>query len=485
MTSDFNAQARVSVPTSSAFDPSYVVNPGTAADAVVGIFGASGRGSGAVLGDGQYVLTAAHVIFGEPTSSLQIRLDLTSGQQFINVAEVFIHPDYSPDATGFSSANDIAIMRLSSAAPVAGFDIYRGNNEVGSVFTLTGYGVAGTGAAGTVANDPGDGDVKRTGQNRYDAVDGQTVFGLDDFLGDPTPDGSLLFYDFDDGTRQRDAMDVEFGIADTGLGAAEVNSTSGDSGAPTFINGQIAGVVSGGTSSFADIDNQVNASFGEISFDTRISFFQSWIDGIVGTSLTEQSPGQLPDTTGTSAADVINANAQGGTIRAGDGADTVFGNVGGDIIYGNPKDDLLYGGDGLDVLYGGQDSDRLFGGNGNDVLYGNKVGDQIYGNQGNDTLYGGKLNDSMFGGQGDDALYGGQGEDVLTGNGGGDFFVVTAGSGSDTILDYNQAEGDIILGGFFSPFSQAEFTNGGLLLREGDQTLFLVGVTSADAVSLL
>ena len=468
-----DGQGRVSIPTASAFDPAYVVQPGGPFDAVVGIFASGGRGSGALLGDGHYVLTAAHVVFGEPVGPMEIAIDLPSGRQFINVVEVTIHPNYWPDASGFSPANDIAILRLANQAPITGYDIYRGSAELGAVFTLTGYGLAGTGNNGTVANDPGDGVTKRTGQNRYDAIDGQGQ-GPDDYLGDPTPDGSLLYYDFDNGNPSHDSLGQSFGLFDLGLGAAEVNSTVGDSGAPTFINGQIAGIVSGGTSDgFSDIDGNLNASFGEISFDTRVSFFQTWIDSIVGSSL---NTGANPTITGTASPDTLFAGIDGGTVVAGDGNDTVFGNVAADIIYGNRHDDVLYGGGGSDVLYGGQDRDALFGQDAADILYGNKAEDQLYGNQGNDTLYGGKLTDTLFGGQGDDMLFG---------NGGADVFVITGGGGADTIQDYNQAEGDVVVGGAFSATSQSVFVNGGLLVTEGDLTLFLVGVTSLDQVSLL
>ncbi|MEO0392527.1 MAG: trypsin-like serine protease, partial [Pseudomonadota bacterium] len=174
LTDAAQAQARVSVPSNNPFDPTYVVAAGGEADAVVGIFNQTTRGSGALLGDGTYVLTAAHVVFGEPVGAMQVAVDLPSGRQFLAVADVIIHPDYSPDASGYSSANDLALLRLAEPAPIAGFDIYRGQNEVGSVFTLTGYGLAGTGQGGTVtlAEDTGSGVTKRTGQNRYEAVDG-------------------------------------------------------------------------------------------------------------------------------------------------------------------------------------------------------------------------------------------------------------------------------------------------------------------------
>jgi hypothetical protein len=284
----FAYQGRVSVPVGDPFDTRYVVSPGGPTDAVVGVYNQFSRGSGTILGDGHYVLTAAHVVFGESADQMQIAVDLATGRIFLDVAEVIIHPDYSPDPiSGFSSANDIAIIRLAEQSPIAGYDIYRGGSEIGSTFTLVGYGIAGTGAEGQLANgeDPGSRDVKRTGQNLYEVLDGDTDFN--DVFGDITPDGSLLFYDFDDGTAAHDFFGQVLGINNTGLGLQEVSSTSGDSGGPNFINGQIAGVVSGGAAASGpdttDIDGGIiNSSFGELSFDTRVSFFQDWIDSIVG-----------------------------------------------------------------------------------------------------------------------------------------------------------------------------------------------------------
>ncbi|MBV6633782.1 MAG: trypsin-like serine protease [Alphaproteobacteria bacterium] len=483
MSSFSDGQARVAVPTNDPFDQSYVVQPGTGFDAVVGVFTDASRGTGAVLSNNQYVLTAAHVVFGEAVGPMQIAVDLTSGRQFVDVVEVFIHPDYAPDSTGYSSANDIAILRLATPAPVAGYEIYRGSDEVGSTFTLTGYGVAGTGSNGTVTNDPGDGVTKRTGQNQYEAVDGETVFGLDDFLGDPTPDGSLLFYDFDNGFSSGDALGQEFGLFGIGLGSAEVNSTPGDSGGPSFINGQIAGVVSGGTDSFVDVSPSIDSSFGEISFDTRVSFYQSWIDGIVGTSTpVDPTPDPTPVNPGD---DLLFADLYGGVIIAGDGNDTVFGDIGNDIVYGNQANDVIYGGGGADILYGGKDVDVLFGGDAGDVLYGNKEADQVYGNQGDDTFFGGQLSDTMFGGQGNDVLNGNKGDDFLIGNLGADLFVFGRNGSFDVIIDYNASEGDAITGSAFTSATPITATADGLILSNGAEGVLLLGLQVGDTVVVL
>src|SRR5690606_22097578 len=66
-----------------------------------------------------------------------------------------------------------------------------------------------------------------------------------------------------------------------GLGNAEVMTAPGDSGGPTLLNDQIAGVTSfRARLTFGDIDSQLNSSFGEIGGDTLVSVFASWIDSI-------------------------------------------------------------------------------------------------------------------------------------------------------------------------------------------------------------
>ncbi|MGU2910426.1 Calx-beta domain-containing protein, partial [Acinetobacter baumannii] len=79
---------------------------------------------------------------------------------------------------------------------------------------------------------------------------------------------------------------------------------------------------------------------------------------------------------------------------------------------------------------------------GNDILYGDAGNDILYGQGGIDTLYGG---------DGNDILYGGKGNDVLWGNAGADIFAwaakdigTTALPDTDTIKDFNKAEGDKI-----------------------------------------
>ena len=64
-----------------------------------------------------------------------------------------------------------------------------------------------------------------------------------------------------------------------------------------------------------------------------------------------------------------------------------------------------------------------------------------------DTLYGGAGNDVLYGLYGDDVLVGGAGADRLYGGDGGDRFVfegATIFNGVDRIMDFDQAQGDVI-----------------------------------------
>ena len=96
---------------------------------------------------------------------------------------------------------------------------------------------------------------------------------------------------------------------------------------------------------------------------------------------------------------------------------------------------------------------------GNDILNGSNINDEIFGDvQEGDSgvIYGG--NDTLNGNDGDDHLYGGGGNDTLSGGEGSDHFVWrdgddevrseldTLGNGvaTDTIIDFNQTEGDTI-----------------------------------------
>ena len=173
--------------------------------------------------------------------------------------------------------------------------------------------------------------------------------------------------------------------------------------------------------------------------------------------------------------DALYGGSDGDTLRGGDGSDSLYGEDGADTLYGGNDADSLYA--GTDVagtvnrLYGEAGNDYLAGGNGDDVLEGGVGDDQLNGGAGSDVLRGGDGADTLYGGAGTDALNGGAGQDYLSGEAGVDtltggaeadtFYVYYYGSSTlaetDTVIDYNRAEGDRISIGYPNPAGAAVF----------------------------
>lgn len=182
----------------------------------------------------QYVLTAAHCAEGVANTAGRF----TIGASTYATSQIFVHPNYNGNAIGQDSANDIAIFKLNqSVTNVAASPIHRGTPSVGQIVTLVGFGGGGTGNTGS----DGSFGTKRVGTTAIDIV---------------TP--KQIKWNFDNNS--------------------ESNTAPGDSGGPAFllVNGiyHVAGVTSGGTSQ--------SAAIGDLSFDTRVDAYASWIDSIVG-----------------------------------------------------------------------------------------------------------------------------------------------------------------------------------------------------------
>jgi Ca2+-binding RTX toxin-like protein len=198
--------------------------------------------------------------------------------------------------------------------------------------------------------------------------------------------------------------------------------------------------------------------------------------------------------------DLVFGGDDNDTIFGGADQDVLYGNQGADVVYGNSGLDTLYGGQGDDVMYGGQHQDVLYGNLGDDVLYGNLGGDTLYGGGGNDVLYGGRNDgnalestaiDVLYGGVGNDTLYGGQGDDLLYGGDGADLFVIEAGSGNDTIADFDGGGGDRVriaanangttTDTFAELLAVSANRNGGVeIALGGGNSLLLMGVNTGD-----
>jgi hypothetical protein len=249
-------------------DPAnHVVGTGTALDGVVElVVDGNELCTGTLLPTRRHILTAAHCIDGAAT--VDVNFHLAGGVQSFTVMadNLFVHPNFN--ITNLGAGRDIGIIELDEDAPdgVASFDIRRAAFTQISVVDAVGYGVAGEGIEQFL-----DGN-KRNGSNRYEAFFSAA--------------NGLIMYDFDNGTAENDAIGILTGgtLANVGLGNQEVLGVGGDSGSPTFLNGQIVGVHSFRTTlpnGVGDAVAGINGSFGELSVDGLTSANSAFIDSII------------------------------------------------------------------------------------------------------------------------------------------------------------------------------------------------------------
>ncbi|MCW5981445.1 MAG: trypsin-like serine protease [Bryobacteraceae bacterium] len=265
-------------------DPRYQAPPGAGFDGVVNIVIANGGFligcSGALLSSGRHILTAGHCVTssyggGLPQESL-ITFVTPSGVHQREGVHYAVYPGWDGD---LFSGTDLAIITLDRPAPLDAtrYDIYRNNDELGQVATLSGFGMSGSGWEGVTSPS----GVRRQGENRYELT--AEYFGM-------SP--NILMFDFDSGLADNDAFGWLGVAADLGQGLFEVHVAPGDSGGPSFLNGLIAGIHTLGAT-FAlcppDVSTPSNAyggpgckmdfSFGELGGDIRVSAFAAFIDG--------------------------------------------------------------------------------------------------------------------------------------------------------------------------------------------------------------
>ncbi len=174
----------------------------------------------------------------------------------------------------------------------------------------------------------------------------------------------------------------------------------------------------------------------------------------------------------------------GDRLEGTEASDLLEGLGGNDFIAGGLGNDFIFGGGGEDLLRGDLNSSdpQNDSDGGDDVLYGGAGRDWLEGKGGNDLLYGGEGYDEIFGDKGDDVIYGGREGDRLTGGEGSDTFVLAAGEGTDTILDFELGIDFIGLSGGLS-FGQLEIIQAGkdTAIKLAHQTLAqLSDITASD-----
>lgn len=246
--------------------------------------------TGGLLWTGEHVLTAAHCVtdyFGNMVlQSGTVTFEGDSGTETIAIdaSATKVHNKWNGDIL---KGNDVAVLKLVSAPTddITRYQIDRnGSDDIGAVVDKVGYGRSGNGNDGDVI---GFGE-KRDGQNQYDDVADTMLKALGLKANRDFVRGSVLQYDFDNGNSSNDAFGFFFNNNGLGLGSAEVNSASGDSGGPAISNGNIIGITSYGVTltfndgTTSDVNGLLDSSFGEFSGDTRVSKYVGFIDDSVG-----------------------------------------------------------------------------------------------------------------------------------------------------------------------------------------------------------
>jgi len=243
--------------------------------------------SGALLQGGFHVLTAGHCVNSEDIANMAVRFYLPNGSVDIAAEWWTPHPEF-PGISG----TDVGIITLAERAPpeIPRYNPLRSvGMEIDVPNVVFGYGQTGYGLTG---KEPRDGN-KRGGHNMYEATGATQNINLSTVGGRDAE--RWLFSDFDNGITANDAFGFHFDKANLGFGPDEVYASSGDSGAPIFVNNGyshvIAGTVSGGArfsgTPNADVDDTVNGTWGQFSRDARVAeagnlaFIESFISAVV------------------------------------------------------------------------------------------------------------------------------------------------------------------------------------------------------------
>ncbi|WP_404482163.1 family 16 glycosylhydrolase [Novosphingobium sp. BL-52-GroH] len=142
---------------------------------------------------------------------------------------------------------------------------------------------------------------------------------------------------------------------------------------------------------------------------------------------------------GTSSADVIIGTAQADVMRGYGGGDSYYGGLGDDTYIISSEKDKVFeaAGEGVDTVR--SSVYHILGANFENLIL-----------EGNGSWYGGgnALDNVIIGNEYAQQLNGGAGNDVLIGGAGADTFIVTAGNGSDAIVDFASGVDKIRFGGY-------------------------------------
>jgi hypothetical protein len=240
---------------------------------VVEITSSIGGCSGTLLSDGFTILTAGHCVttaYGQPiATSITVTFLGPEGGVPYTVSTVSVDPNY----TGNSElGGDLATLTLSSPSPsfATGYSLFTGTPTT-APDVVAGYGITGTGANG--AN--GSYGSLNAGENEY-VVNG-TTFGWSSQL--------LVGEFYESGVSSTNALGSSLDPHPYSA-SDEVDISHGDSGGPSFYDGQIVGVhdlgicvtnSSGNCTVPPAVNSSNNSYFGDMYADVSVSANAAWI----------------------------------------------------------------------------------------------------------------------------------------------------------------------------------------------------------------
>ena len=231
--------------------------------------------SGTLLSDGYSILTAAHCI----TSSFGSALPTSTVVKFLGasvavtdtVAAYFVDPSWT--GTG-SQGGDLAVLRLTNQAPsdATGYSLYTGAMPT-SADVVAGYGLGGTGMTGGTTSF----GTLLVGANEYVETGSAFETGWSS--------GLYVGEFYDPNLPSTNALGLV--VDPTPYSAAdEVDIAHGDSGGPSFYDGQLVGVhdlgICYGSTSCnmpPSVSSSNNSYFGELYADTSVAANATWIEG--------------------------------------------------------------------------------------------------------------------------------------------------------------------------------------------------------------
>jgi S1-C subfamily serine protease len=200
----------------------------------IGCIGADGRRSEATatLLNQHWAITAAHVVAG--SSGVVV----TSGSAARAAQRVIIHPEWASDTHGM---HDLALVRCDEPSPVSYYPpLSSGEEKVGQVVSIVGYGLHGKLTEGHTAHD------------------GKLRAGTQ--------------------TIERFERSIIVCHAQCGTSMLEFCISPGDSGGPLFAGGKLAGVNS---FTMASKGSTLKSRQGEETAHTRVSLYREWITGVM------------------------------------------------------------------------------------------------------------------------------------------------------------------------------------------------------------